>query len=86
MKVTFDIKNASKAIRPQSNDVIMFDGKDYYITTKDELLKEEKQLLLDCKKELKRVKEENEKFKKEISAQILDMSEIIKQMYTNRGE
>lgn len=37
MKIVVDVKNTSKI---KKNDVILYDGKEWYVMTKDELMKE----------------------------------------------
>jgi len=78
MKLILDIKNASKALNPQKNCVILYNGVDWYVTTKDDILKEDKALFDECQKELNEMKQ----LKKEVASQLLDMSELIKKLYS----
>lgn len=90
-KVTLEILNASKAIKPSKGDIIMFDEskKGWCIVTKEEILSECNELLNETRKELsfcrgenQKIREANEEFKRSVSAQIYDMSELIKQLYS----
>lgn len=78
MKLTLDIKNMSRAINPKPGDVIVYDNEKWYITTKEDILKENLMLLNDCKEQLKEMKQ----LKKDVAAQLLDMSELIKKLYS----
>lgn len=75
--VGIKVKNASKAIKPSKGDVIIYDGKDWYVTTKEDLLKDAYKLIEDCKIELEEAKD----FRKEVAAQMKTMSDIIQVLY-----
>lgn len=78
MQVVMDIKNMSKITKPSVNNVILYDGKTWYVTTKQELFKE-----YDLKlKKFEEMIEENKKFKKEIASQLMEMSDFIKKLYS----
>lgn len=78
MKLILNVKNSTKAVKPSSDNVILYDGKDWYVTTKQELFKEYNSKL----KEFEKVIEENKEFKKEVAAQIVEMSNLIKSLYS----
>lgn len=87
MKIAIDLKNTSRGLKPKNDDVIIFDSKEnqWYITTKEELLKEDKKLLDECKNQLKINEEEVKKMRKEysdfkvtVAEQLLRMSETMK--------
>lgn len=40
MKINLEVKNPGKALRPSKNDIILYDGKQWYVTTKEELFRE----------------------------------------------
>lgn len=89
MKIAIDLKNTSRGLKPKNDDVIIFDSKEnqWYITTKEELLKEDKKLLDECKKQLKVNEEEVKKMRKEysdfkvkVAEQLLNMSETMKKI------
>ncbi len=81
MEVILDIKNVPKAIKPTKNDVIVFNGKQWYLTDKESLLGEAYALVEAAKQNLERIKEENNAFKAQVAKQLYDMSELIKQLY-----
>lgn len=78
MKLILDIKNNKKAIRPSKDNVILYDGKEWYITTKQDLFKEYeeyfKKKIAECEGKI----QELDAFKGEIAQQILDLQEIVK--------
>lgn len=89
MKIAIDLKNTSRGLKPKNDDVIIFDSKEkqWYITTKEELLKEDKKLLDECKNQLKANEKEVEKMRKEysdfkvkVAEQLLNMSEVMKKI------
>ena len=67
MRVALDIKNLSKLNQPTENDVIIYDGKRWYVTTKDDLLKDANNLLLKCEEVLKTMRKEFEAFERKSS-------------------
>ena len=86
MKVALEIRNLSKLKNPIKNDVIIFDGKEWYITTKEEILKEANDLLLECKRELASVKRENKEFKQQTSKDILELTDTVRSLLELKGE
>lgn len=74
MKTVLDVKNMSGVMKPNVNNVILYNGKEWYVTTKQDLFREYDKKI----KELEKLIEENAKFKKEVSSQLAEMSEIIK--------
>lgn len=82
MKVALEIKNTGKALKPTKNNVILYDGNIWYITTKEDILKEDKELFDQCKNELENLKKENSDFKTSVATQLLEMSELIKKLYS----
>ena len=86
MRVALDIKNLSKLKEPSANDVIIYDGKQWYITTKDDILKEANDLLLECKEELAKTKRENQEFKQQTSKDILELTNTVKKLLELKGE
>lgn len=86
MKVALNIKNMKKAIRPANDDVIIFDGKDWYITTKETLFKEY-QDKVDAKiAEVNAKVAEMEAYKRETSSQIAELAKVIKQFVQMEGD
>ena len=86
MNVVLNIKNTSKIIKPTKNSVILCDGKDWYVTTKEELLKECSDLLKKCKITLEEQKQENTEFKKDVGKQLKQMTDLIQQLFETKGE
>lgn len=81
MEVILDIKNVPKAMNPTENDVIIFQGKTWYLTTKESLLADAYKVLEECKAELEKIKAENAEHKRTVAKQLYDMSELIKKLY-----
>ena len=87
MKISLDIKNISKIQRPSTNDVIVYDGQSYYVTTKQDLLKEAYDLVNQAKKELAAIKADNQKFKVETSSTIVELTNTVKALLNlKKGE
>lgn len=81
MEVILDIENVPKAMNPTQDDVIVFKGKTWYLTTKKALMKEALDLVDECQKTLKTLESENSQFKKDVAKQIYDLSELVKKLY-----
>ena len=81
MDVMLDIKNVPKVMKPTQNDVIVFNGKEWYITTKESLLVDAYKLIDECKAELEKLKKENKEFKTTVNNQLKIMSDAIKKLY-----
>ncbi len=81
MEVMLDIKNVPKVMKPTQNDVIVFNGKQWYITSKESLLQDAYKILEKCKLELEKLKKENKDFKNEVNEQLGFMSDAIKALY-----
>ena len=86
MRVALDIKNMSKIKNPTENDVIVYDGKQWYVTTKDEILKEANDLLLECKETLEALRKENQEFKRQTSKDIIEITNTTKKLLELKGE
>lgn len=87
MKLTLDIKNFKRIIKPTKDDVILFDGKEWYVTTKKDLFEElsrkfdEREIEVENKlSEIKNVIEEFKQIKVENAKQISTMSKTIKDL------
>ena len=84
MKLGLEIKNTGRAIRPSKNDVILYDGRQWYIITKEELFKEFEERLNSKEKELNnKIEECNAKLgemneaKKKNAEQILKIAAVV---------
>lgn len=93
MRIALTVKNSSRVAKPIENDVIIYDGNIWYVTTKENLLKEANELLDQCKKEIEKLKAENAEFKRQIensnaefrnnvAKQLLQMSNLIEKLYS----
>lgn len=82
MKIALTVKNSSRVLQPMENDVIIYDGNIWYVTTKENLLKEANELLKEMRTELEKTKKENSDFKKQVASQMLEMSKLIEKLYT----
>ena len=81
MEVILDIKNIPKVMKPTQDDVIVFDGKKWYLTTKQSLLEDAYKLIAKAKEELENLKAENESFKNQVNEQLGFMSDAIRKLY-----
>ena len=94
VKVALNVKNGSKVFKPSAGDVIIFDGKDWYVTTKHDIFREYEEKvdakLKEITEQMKRNDEDIVNFKKDISEQMISMSETIKEFVLlqqrNEGE
>ena len=86
MKVVLSVKNTSKIINPSENDVILYDGKQWYVTTKEEMFKEWTVLLNQANQKLQDLEDQNTQFKKEVGSQLREMTELIHKLFEAKGE
>ena len=86
MRVALDIKNMSKLTKPTKNDVIVYDGKEWYITTKDDLLKEAMDLVHKCENTLEEFKQDNLEFKAQTSKDIKDITDTAGKLLELKGD
>ena len=87
MDVVLSVKNMSKVIKPTTNSVILFDGKDWYVTTKEHLFKEFTKLLNDCNNKLAELEQQNSDFKRAVSEELKEMTDLIQRLFDNtQGE
>lgn len=86
MKVVLSVKNNSKVIKPIENNVILYDGKQWYVTTKEKLFEEWTSLLNECNSKLEDLEKQNTEFKKEVSSQLKEMTELIQKLFETKGE
>ena len=80
MRIAIDVKNMSRMKEPSANDVIVYDGRQWYVTTKDEILKEANETLSKCEKTLARLEAENQEFKQQTSKDIIEIAETTKKL------
>ena len=86
MKVVLSVKNTSKIIKPTENDVILYDGEQWYVTTKQKLFKEWTDLLAQTKAKLAELEQQNSDFKREVGIQLSQMTELIQRLFETQGE
>jgi len=86
VKVGLNIKNGSKVFKPKPGDVIIFDGKDWYITTKDDIFKEYQDKVNAKLREVDIKLQETENFKTEISEQMVELGETIRKFINLQGD
>lgn len=86
VKVGLNIKNGSKVFKPTPGDVVIFDGKDWYVTTKSDIFREYEQKMDGKLAEIEEKLLEIEEYKRQISAQMVEMSDTIRQFVKLEGE
>lgn len=93
MKLGLNIRNPKKAVRPTVNDVIIYDGKEWYVTTKDELFREFGERIKTAEKELhEKIEECNAKIaemnelKVSTAKQILEIANAVEQFISKEGK
>ena len=86
MQVVLTVKNTHKIIEPIKNNVILYDGKDWYVTTKEKLFEEWTELINQCRQDLANLKQENLEFKQDVSQQLLEMTELIHRLLELQGD
>lgn len=91
-KLVLEIKNPGRILKPERNDVIFYDGKDWYVTKKEEVFKELCSKLREKEKELdNKIKQCNEKIaevnklKTDVAEQLLEFGEIVKESLPKGG-
>lgn len=86
MEIAFTVKNTSKALRPTKDDVLIYDGKMWYVTTKQDLFREYDQKLAELTEEKEQMRIELNDFKADIARQMLEYGQLIREVITNKGE
>lgn len=86
VKVGLNIKNGSKIMKPKAGDVIVFDGKDWYVTTKDDIFKEYQEKVDGKLAQVDKKLQQIEKYKADISKDIQTMSETIRKFVNIQGD
>lgn len=82
MKIVVDVKNIGKMVKPSANNVILYDGKEWYVTTKNDLFKEFYGILADIKSEVGKLKSENAAFKKDINEKMVKVANLVETSYS----
>ena len=89
MKIALEVNTNKKAIKPSKNDVIIYDGKEWYVTTKEALFKEYEEKVDAKLKEVDRELQAIQDFKQEVSSQMVEMSKAVKRailLQEHKGE
>lgn len=90
MKIALEVNNLKKGIKPSKNDIIIFDGKNWYVTTKKDLFGEYERMIdakiLELSTLIETLRSDNTAFKQNVSQQIVSMSDIIESVYKNNKE
>ena len=77
MKLILDVKNNKKIINPSRDDILLYDGKEWFVTTKEDLFKEYDEKfaskLTECEQKIAELTE----FKVSMAKQILALSKLI---------
>jgi len=78
MRIAIDVKTNKKAIRPSTDNIIMYDGKDWYVTTKQDLFKEYDtrfdKKLQQCDEKIQEV----DRYMVQLAEQMLELNELVK--------
>ena len=86
MEIAFTVKNTSRALRPSKDDVLIYDGKMWYVTTKQDLFSEYDKELAKLIQEKEQMRIELNDFKAEMARQMLEYGQLIREVITNKGE
>lgn len=85
MKIMLDVKNASALKKPSQNQIILYDGEKWYVTTRQALFKEYEDIIDEKMDALENKEAEleknNDEFKKKVAKDILQMSAVIESIY-----
>lgn len=85
MEIAFTVKNMSRGLKPKEDDVLVFDGKIWYITTKQNLFREYDEHFAEKIEECNaKIREMNE-LKAELARQMLEYGQLIREVIT-KGE
>lgn len=87
MKLTLEVRNFKKIIKPTKNDVILYDGHEWYVTTTEDLFAElnkrfeEREMEIDRKIEkMSTIVKEFEQIKVDNAKQIASMSKTLREL------
>ncbi len=86
MKVVLSVRNTSKVTKPIKDSVIIYDGEEWYVTTKEQLFKDFHDLYSKCNEKLETLEKQNLDFKKEISSQIKEMADLVEKLLKLKGD
>ena len=86
VKVGLTIKNGSKVFKPKKGDMIVFDGKDWYVTTKEDIFAEYQEKVDAQLQEVQRELQELRQYKGEVASQMSEMGTLVKNFIKSQGE
>jgi len=86
VKIGLKIKNGSKIFKPKKGDVVIFDGKEWYITTKDDIFAEYQEKVDAKLQEVEQELEAMRQYRGEVSSQIAELGSIVKDFIKSQGE
>lgn len=86
MKVCLDVTTNKTMIAPKKNNLILFDGKKWYITTREDVFAEYEAKMDEKIEEINQKMSELEAFRAEIARQIATLSEMVRDILTTKGE
>ena len=75
-----------KTLEPKKGDVIIFDGKDWYVTTKDDIFAEYQEKVNAGLQEVQRELQELRRYKGEVASQMAEMGTLIRDFIKSQGE
>lgn len=84
MNLALNVITNKKAIRPSKDNLILYDGKNWYITTKQDVFKEMVDYVNKANEELEKLKQETAQFKLDTAEQILKLTNLVNQLYSNK--
>ena len=86
MKLALDVSTNRKMIKPSTNDVILYNGKTWYVTTKEELFKEYDNHFASKIEECNAKIQEMNELKAELARQMLEYGQLIRDVVLAKGE
>ena len=86
VKIGLDIKNGSKAFKPKKGDVVIFDGKEWYVTTKEDIFAEYERKVDEKLQEVTDSLRKIENYKQEISEQVIAIGEAVRDFMKLQGD
>lgn len=86
MKIVLDVNDCSKIIQPNTNAIVLYDGKKWYVTTKQNIFSEYEDKIVKLNTAYEKLVEENKQFKSAVSKQINEMADLIQNLYSGKGE
>ena len=90
MKIALDVTTNRKLLKPSKNDVIIYDGHQWYITTREDIFNEYEtriNFLIDAlAQKTDELEADNRAFKEQVAQQMIEMSELIASLISAKGE